>query len=128
MQGTLDKTSGYVRKRYAGKLWYLHRLVWTLANGAIPTGLEVDHIDGNRANNELSNLRLATRYQNAQNSTQHGVRKARNVHRTPCGYNVSIQAGGKVHNKHFAVEADAVAYADKLRASLHGAYDIRLRV
>ena len=38
-----------------------HAIVWELHNGAIPDGLEVDHIDGNHSNNLIENLRLATR-------------------------------------------------------------------
>ena len=43
------------------------RRVWKLANGKIPPGLEIDHIDNDRTNNDLSNLRLATRAENARN-------------------------------------------------------------
>lgn len=37
-----------------------HAIVWELHNGAIPDGLEVDHIDGNPSNDLIENLRLAT--------------------------------------------------------------------
>lgn len=53
--GSLDKT--YVR---------LHRAVWALANGAWPEG-EVDHLDGNRQNNRLENLRIVTASENHRN-------------------------------------------------------------
>lgn len=48
-----------------------HRVVWILANGPIPHGYEVDHIDNNSLNNKLENLRLATRSQNAMNKKRH---------------------------------------------------------
>ena len=44
-----------------------HRVVWILANGPIPHGFEIDHVDNNPLNNKLENLRLATRSQNAMN-------------------------------------------------------------
>ncbi len=50
------------------KLALVHRIVWEMHNGQIPKNLDIDHIDRNRANNLLSNLRLATRSQNLQNS------------------------------------------------------------
>jgi hypothetical protein len=45
----------------AGKMFYRHRLVWELANGPIPIGHIVHHKDGNRRNNDLSNLELMSR-------------------------------------------------------------------
>ena len=44
------------------------RVAWELVNGPIPEGLFVDHMDTNPINNKLSNLRLATKRQNAQNT------------------------------------------------------------
>jgi hypothetical protein len=38
-----------------------------MAEGEIPEGMEVDHRNGNQADNRLVNLRLATRSQNARN-------------------------------------------------------------
>lgn len=46
-----------------GCLVYLHRFLLSA-----PPGFEVDHVDGNGLNNRRSNLRLATRGQNRQNS------------------------------------------------------------
>jgi hypothetical protein len=43
---------------------YLHRLVWEAFRGAIPSGLEINHKDGNRNNNRLDNLELVTRSDN----------------------------------------------------------------
>lgn len=37
---------------------YLHRLIWEKANGNIPDGYVIHHKDGNRLNNDLSNLEL----------------------------------------------------------------------
>lgn len=36
----------------------IHRLVWSAFNGAIPKGMQVNHIDENPSNNSLSNLNL----------------------------------------------------------------------
>ena len=37
-----------------------HRRVWTLANGDIPSGYEIHHIDGDHENNILANLACLT--------------------------------------------------------------------
>ena len=44
--------------------YYLHRLIWIWHYGNIPTGYEVDHIDLNKSNNKIENLRLITHYEN----------------------------------------------------------------
>lgn len=43
----------------------IHRCVWQAFNGPIPEGLEVNHINGRRADNRLQNLELVTRSGNA---------------------------------------------------------------
>lgn len=55
----------------------LHRLLYEVFVGPIPDGKEIDHIDRNPANNDLSNLRLASRSQNNTNSkiqNKHGYK------------------------------------------------------
>jgi len=59
---------GYRRVRVDGKYYYIHRLVWfLLTNKEIPEDLYIDHIDGNRQNNHIENLRLATALENQYN-------------------------------------------------------------
>ena len=40
---------GYGAKRYQGKTWKAHRLVWTLEKGEIPAGMVIDHTCHNEA-------------------------------------------------------------------------------
>jgi len=44
--------------------WRVSRFIYTYFLGAIPGGFEIDHIDGNRTNNALYNLRMVTHEQN----------------------------------------------------------------
>lgn len=47
------------------RLWRrLHRVVFEAFGGKITEGREIDHIDGNKHNNDITNLRLVTRSQN----------------------------------------------------------------
>lgn len=47
--------------------YYLHRLAWLLTHGDWPTK-DLDHLDGDPANNKLANLREATCSQNMGNA------------------------------------------------------------
>ena len=52
---------------------YIHRLVWAAYNGPIPKGLQIRHLDGNRANNRLTNLALGTQKDNELDKLGHGT-------------------------------------------------------
>lgn len=47
--------------------YYLHRFVYETFVGKIPSCMEIDHIDTNKNNNSLDNLRLATKKENMNN-------------------------------------------------------------
>jgi len=57
---------GYVRIRVGPNKLLAHRLAWLIHHGEWPAA-DIDHIDGNRANNALANLRLAKRHENQWN-------------------------------------------------------------
>jgi len=63
--GTI-RPDGYTRLRVKGRLHYAHRLAW-LAYYGFNTQLEIDHIDQNRLNNSIVNLRQVTRQDNQKN-------------------------------------------------------------
>lgn len=64
--GTLHHT-GYRFIRLSGKVYAEHRLAWLYVHGEI-LGDVIDHIDGNKSNNKISNLRCATRSDNNCNA------------------------------------------------------------
>lgn len=49
------------------KTYTVHRLVWIAFNGPIPDGYELDHIDGDKTNSNLNNLRCVTHKENCNN-------------------------------------------------------------
>ena len=61
--------SGYYQVRKESKLQLVHRVIWEMHYGEIEQGKLIDHIDGDRTNNKLSNLRLVTKSGNARNCT-----------------------------------------------------------
>lgn len=66
--GHLNKALGYVTMHVLGKNRLAHRLAWIYVYGPIPAGSTIDHVNGDRADNRISNLRLATHEENLQNS------------------------------------------------------------
>lgn len=58
--------NGYIRFVVLSKRYYAHRLAWLYVTGDWPVG-EIDHIDGNRSNNAISNLRDVSASVNLQN-------------------------------------------------------------
>lgn len=65
--GSKDQ-NGYINIGIGGVLFKAHRLVWAMFNGEIPDGMQIDHKNGNRVDNRIENLRLATPGQNRQNA------------------------------------------------------------
>jgi hypothetical protein len=62
------KTSaGYFTVMVKGYRTVAHRVIWEMFNGSIPQDTFVDHIDGNKGNNKIENLRLATHSINCRN-------------------------------------------------------------
>ena len=57
--------NGYKSVMVDGKNWRIHRLVFLMHNGYLPSTL--DHINGDRSDNRIENLREATASQNAHN-------------------------------------------------------------
>lgn len=57
---------GYMQGEFMGKKYGAHRIVWALHYGVWPDH-HIDHINEDKSDNSLENLRVANRYENAQN-------------------------------------------------------------
>lgn len=60
------ESKGYLIAMVAGRLYKVHRLIYLWHHGILP--LIVDHIDCNRGNNRIENLRAADHYGNSRNA------------------------------------------------------------
>lgn len=63
-----DNGFGYLRITVFGKSYYSHRLAWFYVHGVWPN--QIDHINGNKSDNRIVNLRSVNIQQNAQNKTK----------------------------------------------------------
>jgi hypothetical protein len=77
---------GYVKLNLLGHQPGAHRVAWLLFHGVWPSG-EIDHINGNRADNRMCNLRDVPRSVNLQNIRAHKGNKLGllGVTRSPSG-------------------------------------------
>lgn len=63
--GTSDG-QGYIRIQVCGARHRAHRLAWLYVYGNFPNA-EIDHINGDKSDNRIANLRLATTLENCRN-------------------------------------------------------------
>jgi len=113
--GKLKKT-GYREIKINGKLYYSHRLIYIYHNGEIADGLHIDHIDRDKLNNNIENLRLVTRQENYFNTDAKGYyfNKARNKFQAYIGIN-----GKLIHLGYFDTEEEARNAYLKAKERLH---------
>lgn len=82
-----------IKQRY----WKAHRLAWLYVYGELPHGM-LDHINGDKDDNRISNLRECTRAQNALNSKARTTNKlgTKGISMTKSGnFRVRIHKNGK---------------------------------
>lgn len=115
--GHVEK-NGYARIKLDHKRYLVHRLVWFWWTEEWPVNV-IDHIDGNRNNNKIENLRDVTRSVNSQNMRSASARNKScgylGVSSSRYGWKATINVGGK--NRHLGYFGTPdLAYAKYLSA------------
>jgi len=116
---------GYAKRRkdkYGRESW-MHRLIMNA-----PAHLEVDHVDGNRLNNQKYNLRLCTHAQNSRNRRKNISHKSsafKGVSWNPIGekWCARITVSGRtIHLGYFVEEEDAAKAYIAAAREYHGEF------
>lgn len=106
--------NGYLRTQIDKKSYFNHLIIWVYVYGRYPEK-NIDHIDGNRANNKIENLREVTKLENAKNQKLYknngsgfsGVRFDKSLNKW------RVQIGSGKNRKHIGIfeERDAAIRA-----------------
>jgi hypothetical protein len=72
LKWTISKSTGYYRSTTHRKNHLsLHRYVWEKHNGKIPKGYDIHHLDGDKTNNDISNLECLPKPEHTRKYSPH---------------------------------------------------------
>jgi len=121
---------GYWAISVFGKTKMAHQIIWLYMHGYMPAML--DHIDGNKLNNNLQNLRIANASQNQYNrrinkNNTTGVKglnmmTVKNKGKTYEYYRAQINRDNAMIVKTFSDRMSAIKFLKDARINLHGSY------
>lgn len=98
-----------------GRAHYIHRLVWLYHHDEWPAD-QVDHINGDKRDNRIENLRVVSNGENAQNRRVRGVTYERRNGR----WRARIMVDGKsISLGYFATEREALAEYQRAKLVYH---------
>ena len=106
--GSLHPT-GYLQCQWRGCLWQVHRLVWAWHGNELTDGMEIDHINRDRTDNRIENLRQVTRSENNANRKAVHVNYCKGkwkAYTSRCGNN-----GKQIHLGSFNTKQEALQAA-----------------
>jgi hypothetical protein len=116
---------GYKTVYVDGRNWRIHRLVFLMQHGYLPK--MVDHINGNRADNRIENLRAADDFQNAHNmnmrpDNKSGI-KGVSWNSDRCKWVARVNFKRKTYQVGYFEDIELAEFAVQMaREKYHGAY------
>lgn len=125
--GCKKRSDGYSIVAWNKSHLLIHRAVWTMFNRQLAKGEDIDHINGNRADNRIENLRLCSRSENLRNAQKRkdntsGI-KGVGLHALTGKWRARISIAGKqVYLGLFQSLKEAEYAIMKIRAEAHGQF------
>ena len=104
-----------------------HRIIWTMHFGEIPEGIQIDHKDTIKLNNQIGNLRLASFSNNAHNANTRkdntsGI-KGVSWNKTAKLWEARLCVNSKrVHLGYYKIAEDAEIAIRAARLQIHGEF------
>jgi len=71
--GTICSSTGYLRVKVKKKLLQVHQVLGVIYFGSKCIGMQINHIDGNKLNNKISNLEAITQAENLKHQKENGL-------------------------------------------------------
>ena len=117
--GWINK-KGYLHMSFNKKKYNVHRIVWAIVKREDPLELQIDHINENKLDNRIANLRRATKKQNACNKK---AVKGYYFAKRQKKWKGQIRADGKpIHLGYFDTEEQAREAYLRAKEKLHGEF------
>lgn len=120
------RKDGYIGMVVCRRQMLFHRVVFIMFNGEITSGIEIDHIDRNKNNNKIENLRQAKKCENQRNrkTNSNSISGIKGVYLRPetGKYRAKIKKDGQLFSKQFDNIEDANRWVMSMRTKLHGEF------
>lgn len=103
------RTSGKKSKRFLE-----HKVIWMYYNGDIPDGFEIDHINQDKLDNRIENLRCVPKHVNLSNNKAKNYSYNKKYKIWKC----EIMRNGVVYRTRVKTEADAKRWVEEIKNTL----------
>ena len=106
---------GYLRIMINKKSYSQHRIIGLLFLGLDidDTASQIDHIDRNKLNNSIDNLRIVSNHQNRLNQNVKGYYK------TKYGFQGRLEINGIYYTKTYKTEEEIIKWREIMKAAFH---------
>ena len=122
----IDDCAQFLRKNKIRKTYRIHQLVYICNN---PTediiGFDIDHIDCDKTNNKIENLRKCSHSDNCSNAKTQKNNKStgiKYIYKTKCGYRFQLTKNGIKYSKRFKTIEEAREHRNRVVLEKCGAF------